>query len=634
MLQTIRNHAQGWIAWVIVGLIILTFALFGIDQYARGDKVEVVASVNGEDITAREFLTLYNRQQQRLKQQFGDMFDQVVKDEELREQVLQALIESEAMRQWGQENGLLISDQQLAATIHAAEVFQQDGKFSQQVYEDILQRNGLNVARFEYEQRQFLLENQYRMLTLASAFSTGLEVDQLAQLQGQEREVNYLRVDHRPFLKTVTVSDAEVADYYAKQQSTFVEPEKVVAEYIELSQAELAKQVAVTDEALQAYYNENQALFTLPEKRHAKHILIAVTAGDDASEAAAQATLAEVQQKLQQGESFEALAKTYSQDPGSASSGGDLGSFEQGMMVPEFDKAVFAMQVGQVSEPVKTDFGYHLIKLEAVEPKQTQPFAEVKGIVTQQYQMQQAEKQYFELLEQVNTLAYEQADSLQPAAEAAGLKVNTSEAFGRDGGQGTVFTDSKVINSVFSDEVLKSRLNSASIDLGNNHAVVVRVKEHFEARQKALEEVAGIIKERLVREAALAESAKLAQSLLTKVEAGENPESLMSSGIEWHTVGWVDRNNQRMLPQMTQQAFKAAKPVDGKPSWRSFQLVTGDTVLIQIKAVKAGEVTPEQKTQLAGAMSEMMAATEAEARLQAILAHAEVVKKEIYKTIK
>lgn len=634
MLQTIRNHAQGWIAWVIVGLIILTFALFGIDQYARGDKVEVVASVNGEDITAREFLTLYNRQQQRLKQQFGDMFDQVVKDEELREQVLQALIESEAMRQWGQDNGLLISDQQLAATIHAAEVFQQDGKFSQQVYEDILQRNGLNVARFEYEQRQFLLENQYRMLTLASAFSTGLEVEQLAQLQGQEREVNYLRVDHRPFLKTVTVSDAEVADYYAKQQSTFVEPEKVVAEYIELSQAELAKQVAVTDEALQAYYNENQALFTLPEKRHAKHILIAVTAGDDASEAAAKTTIAELQQKLQQGESFEELAKTYSQDPGSASSGGDLGSFEQGMMVPEFDKAVFSMQVGQVSEPVKTDFGYHLIKLEAVEPKQTQPFAEVKGTVTQQYQMQQAEKQYFELLEQVNTLAYEQADSLQPAAEAAGLKVITSEAFGREGGQGTVFTDPKVINSVFSDEVLKSRLNSASIDLGNNHAVVVRVKEHFEARQKALEEVAGNIKERLVREAALAESAKLAQSLLAKVEAGENPESLMGSGIEWHTVGWVDRNNQRMLPQMTQQAFKAAKPVEGKPSWRSFQLVTGDTVLIQVKAVKAGEVTPEQKTQLAGAMSEMMASTESEARLQAILAHAEIVKKENYKTIK
>ncbi|WP_178863949.1 SurA N-terminal domain-containing protein [Thiomicrorhabdus cannonii] len=634
MLQAIRNHAQGWIAWVIVGLIILTFALFGIDQYARGDKVEVVATVNGENVTAREFMTLYNRQKQRLQQQFGDMYEQVVKDEELRDQVLQALIESEAIRQWSTQNHMLISDQQLAATIHGAEVFQQDGKFSQKVYEDVLLRNGLNVARFEYEQRQYLLENQYRALTQASSFATQSEVEQLAKLQGQQRDVNYLRVDHRPFLKTVEVGDEDVADYYNKNKAAFVEPEKVVVQYVELSQEALAKNIAINDDALLAYYNDNQALYTVPEKRHAKHILIDVKAGDDASDAAAKKTIAEIQEKLKNGESFEALAKTYSQDPGSANSGGDLGSFEQGMMVPEFDKAVFSMQVGQVSEPVKTDFGYHLIKLEAIEARQTQPFAEVKEQVTHQYQMQQAEKQYFDLLEKVNTLAYEQSDTLQPAAEAAGVQLSTSEPFGRDGGKETFFSNPKVINAVFSDEVLKSRLNSASIDLGNNHAVVVRVKDYFEARQKTQDEVASVIKERLVREAALAESAKLAKTLLAKVEAGENPESLMGNGVEWHTVGWIDRNNQRMLPQMTQQAFKAAKPAEGKTSWRSHQLTTGDTVLIQVKGIKDGEITAAQKTQLAGAMGEMMASIEVEARLQAIISHADIVKKANYKTLK
>jgi len=343
MLQAIRDHAQGWIAWVIVGLIILTFALFGIDQYARGDKVVVVAEVNGEDINANQFLTLYNRQQQRLQQQFGDLYDQVVKDEDLRDQVLDALIESDQIRQWAADNGMVVSDQQLATAIHSADVFQQDGKFSQKIYEDVLLRNGLNVARFEYEQRQFLSESQYRNLTQGSSFATASEVEQLALLQGQERNVNYLRVDQRPFLKTVSISDEEISESYQKDLAEYVEPEKVSIDYIELSQAKLADKIAVTDEIIEAYYAENKGQFTLPEKRQAKHILITLESDTSEGIAAVEKTVAEVQAKLAAGESFEDLAKTYSKDPGSAETGGDLGTFEQGMMVPEFDEAVFTM---------------------------------------------------------------------------------------------------------------------------------------------------------------------------------------------------------------------------------------------------------------------------------------------------
>ncbi|WP_232023342.1 SurA N-terminal domain-containing protein [Thiomicrorhabdus aquaedulcis] len=427
MLQTIRDHAQGWIAWVIVGLIILTFALFGIDQYARGDKLVTVAEVNGEDITATSFLTLYNRQKVRLQEQFGDLYDQVVKDEELRNQVLDALIESEVIRQWSRDSNMTISDQQLAATIHGAEVFHQDGTFSDKVYEEILMRNGLNVARFEYEQRQYLLEAQYRELTNGSNFTTAFELNQLANLQGQQRDVSYLRVDQRPFLTTVQVTDEQIAQHYEAQKALYVEAEKVAIDYIELSQATIAESVAVSDEIITNYYNENQSAFTQPEKRQAKHILIAVDANNPESEAAASVVLAEVQAKLKAGDSFETLAQTYSKDPGSASLGGDLGSFEQGMMVPAFDEAVFSMDVNQVSEPVQTEFGYHLIKLMAIEPPKVQALADIKVDVTAQYQMQQAEKQYFEMLEKLNVLAYEQPDSLEPAAQAVGLSVITSE---------------------------------------------------------------------------------------------------------------------------------------------------------------------------------------------------------------
>ncbi len=634
MLQSIRDHAQGWIAWVIVGLIILTFALFGIDQYARGDKIEVVAKVNGEQVTAREFLTLYNRQKQRLQQQFGDLYDQVVKDNELREQVLDALIESEEIRQWAAENGMVISDAQLANAIHSASVFQQDGKFSQQVYEDVLMRNGLNVARFEYEQRQFLSENQFKNLTLTSSFATATELNQLAELQGQEREISYLRVDQRPFMETVEVSDVQVAESYEANRDQYVEPEKVSIDYIELSQKTLANNVAVDDELLKGFYEENKLQFTLPEKRQAKHILISVDAQTPEADAEAMKTVKEVQEKLQAGESFEELAKQYSKDPGSAASGGDLGFFEQGMMVPEFDHAVFSMQPGEVSEPVRTEFGFHLIKLVKIEEKQAQPFAEVKAEVKEMYQMQEAERQYYDVLEQLNTLVYEQSDSLVPAADALGLTVKTSELFSRDGAAGKVLSNSKVINAAFSEDVLKSRLNSTSIDIEPNHAVVIRVNQHHEARQKSLEEVAATIKEQLIREAAIAESAKLGADLLQQVENGEQPESLMRDGIEWHTVGWIQRNAQNLLPQMVSQAFKAPKPVDGKPSWTKFALVTGDTIVMRVSDVKTVAATDEQKAGLNKAFSELFAGAELAARLAEFKMHSEIEKKENYKTIK
>ncbi len=635
MLQSIRDRAQGWIAWVIVGLIILTFALFGIDQYARGDKVVVVAEVNGQDVTGNEFLTLYKRQKSRLEEQFGDMYDQVVDDEELRLQVLDALIESELMRQWANDNGMIVTDQQLAAAIHSAKVFQQDGKFSEKIYEEVLMRNGLNIARFEYEQRQYLLEGQFFALTMSGNFATKFEVDQLAALQGQERNVSYLRIDQRPFLKTVEISEQDIQAAYEKDKERYIEAEKVSVDYIDLSQAEIAKTIEVNDALIQAYYEENSGLFTLPEKRHAKHILISVEADTEEAIADALKIVAEVQEKLTAGEAFEALAKTYSKDPGSADSGGDLGTFEQGMMVPEFDEAVFALDVGQVSEPVKTDFGYHIIKLEGVEPKQVQSLDVVKSKVVEQYKMEEAERQYFNLLEQLTTIAYEQSDSLEPAADAVGLKVQTSALFTHEGGVGEVLSNPKVATMAFSDELLKENLNSDAIELSANRTVFIRVNEHVEQRQKPLAEVAEAIKETLTRQAAIKEAAALAEQLLAKVNAGENPESLMRDGIEWNTVGWIARNSQKLLPQMVTEAFKVAKPAEeGASSWGKFQLSTGDTILLQVSGVRTQPVSEEDKQALRNAFAELFGSAEYKGRLEGLKLKADIVHLPAYKTVK
>ncbi len=634
MLQSIRDRAQGWIAWVIVGLIILTFALFGIDQYARGDKVVVVAEVNGENITGKEFLTLYNRQKSRLEEQFGDMYDQVVEDKELRSQVLDALVESELMRQWAKEKHMLITDQQLAAAIHSAEVFQQDGKFSDKIYEEVLMRNGLNIARFEYEQRQYLLEGQFAALTMSSTFATPFEVEQLAKLQGQERDVSYLRIDQRPFLKTVNIPETLIKETYEKNLAQYVEPEKVSIDYIELSQDKIADSIEVNDALIQAYYDENKGLFTVPEKRHAKHILISVDAETEEALALAQKTVAEVQEKLAAGESFEALAKTYSQDPGSAESGGDLGLFEQGMMVPEFDEVVFALEIGQVSEPVKTDFGYHIIKLEGIEPKQVQPLETVKAEVAEQFKMEEAERQYFDLLEQLTTVAYEQSDSLEPAADAVGIPVQTSEVFSQEGGAGEILSNPKVLTSAFSEELLNEHLNSEPIELGANRSVIIRVNQYVEQRQKPLAEVSDAIKAQLTRQVAIEEAAKLADTLLVKLDAGENPESLMRDGIEWNVVGWIARNTQKVLPQMVSEAFKTPKPEEDAVSWHSFQLNTGDTILLRVSGVRSQALPEGSRLALNQAFAEMFGNAQYLGRLEGLKAKADIVKLPAYETVK
>ena len=634
MLQAIRERAQSWIAWVIVSLIILTFALFGIEQYAQGEKTIVVAEVNGEDISANDFMALYSRQKNRLQTQLGEMYDQVVKDEELRDQVMDALIESKVIQQWAESHNMLVSDEQLAMSIQSAPVFQKDGKFDEATYKEILLRNGLNVARFEYEQRNFLIENQNRQLTLASVFSTNAQAKQLAELQFQQRKMNYLRVDKRPFMEKAQITPEQIQAYYDENQAEFVEPEKVKIDYVKLSQDDLSKKVVVTDEALEAFYEDNKDQFTDPEQRQASHILIRIET--EAQESEAQEKIAEIQKKLAEGADFAELAKENSQDPGSASLGGDLGMFQQGMMVPEFDKAVFSMNVGEVSEPVKTEFGFHLIKLMKIQPKKTQPYEDVKTEVEQQFRMVEAEKEFFDLLEKLNTTAYEQSDSLQPAADVVGLEIKTSEAFSDIGGGDEVTSNPKVIAAAFSEDVKKSGLNSAVIELSPTVSVVVRLNEVIPQREKPLDEVKASIEQKLKRKQSIDESYKLAQQLLEKLNAGETMATLEAPGVEYYSTDWLSRENREVLPQITQALFKAPKPSADKPSYSLYQLPTGDSLVIQVVEVKKGQMpdNPELVNQIKQTVMQIMGDAEVEARVQAMVADAEVVRKDIYKTLK
>ncbi len=579
MLLAIREKVQGWIAWAIVIVLIVPFALWGIDQYASGDRIEVVAEVNDEKISAAEFMQVYNTQRVRLRQQFGDMFDQVVDDEVLREQVLESLITSALIRQWALDNRVVISDVQLAAVIQGADVFYEDGVFSQRLYQDLLARNGFTPASFERDQRNFLLEGQFQNLLASSTPVFPFEKQALLNLQTQTRHVDYVRVDQRVFNKDVAITDEQIAQFYEANEDEYIQPERVSLAYVTLSLAEIAKDVEVTERQVVDYFELNQRLFALPEQRRASHILL-MNRGDETL-----AKLAELQQRLADGEDFAELAQTYSEDPGSARQGGDLDFFEAGMMVDEFDQAVFNLAVGEVSEPVETEFGFHLIKLTDVKPMQLPSLDEIRDDVVAQVRLEQAERVYFELLEQMTQIAFEQPDSLEPIVEQLNLTVATTRMVTRDGGREMVTSRRTVMEAAFSEDVLQQRLNSSPIEVGPNETVVVRIAEHQPSRLQPLEEVRADIERQLVREFSIARSAERADQLLAQINEGVAVETLIGEGVEWHPVGWIERENQQILPQITAAAFAAAKPVADQPTWNKVQLVTGDSVLVRVNEI-------------------------------------------------
>lgn len=634
MLQKIRENSQGWIAWTIVALIVVTFALFGIEQYAQSERTIIVAEVNGKDITGTEFLILYHRQKQRLHSQLGDLYDQIVQDEVLRTKVLDSLIESRVIQQWASDNDVVVSDEQLSATIESSAIFHKDGKFDKETYSLILSNNGLSVARYEYEQRMFLIENQYKELSSSSAIATQTQVKQLAKLQQQERNFNYLRIDHNPLAKKIKITKDKVADFYDKNKQNFITSKKVKVDYLLLSQQDIAKKIVVNEDDLKNYYQDNQDQFTSVEQREASHILVKVdNTGKDVE---ALQKIIEIQNKIKAGEDFAKLARKNSDDPGSANLGGDLGKFKQGIMVAEFDESVFSLEEGQISEPIKTDFGYHLIKLNKIYPKYIKAYKDVKNEVENSFREKEAEKQYFNLLDKLNTLTYEHPDTLEIAADELGIKVKTSTAFSKDGGEGVLASNSKVVVAAFSEEVMKNKINSSTIELSDISSVVIRINQIIVEKQQELAEVSMNIAAEIKKQAGIKASADLAKDILAKLNSGAKLEFFAKEGLEYQAKGWVNRQDSEVLPQIIEVLFKTPRPVGDKSTFTSAVYPTGDSVLIEVISVKDGSITlsKEEAEQLKMSVESTHSESEYNARISAIFESAEIDRKESYKTLK
>ncbi|MDM7323074.1 MAG: SurA N-terminal domain-containing protein [Gammaproteobacteria bacterium] len=589
MLMNLRDRLSGWIAYAIVVFISIPFVLWGIGEYFRGGSDAPVATVNGQDITPRAFEQAYNQERQRLAQAFGGTLPpDMLEGLGLKRQVLDGLILREVLRQWAHQQGLRVSDAELAAVLRGVSAFQENGVFSQARYKQVLSLQGQSPLTFEQAVRQDLVLDQLQRGIALSAFDVAANLDAFLRLRGQTREVEVYILSSASRRAGIQPDEAQLQTYFKEHMQDFRRPERVRLEYIVLSMDELAARMKPSEEDIRQAYEDYLAREAQRERREARHILITPPEGGDMEAARKQAEA--LHERLVAGEDFASLAKQYSQDPGSAGQGGELGLVERGMMVEPFEKALFALKEGEVSAPVQTDFGWHLIKLERIEKAKPKPLDEVREAMLRDAAQRMAEERFHDLADRLATLAYEQPDSLTPAAEALGLKVHMSGWVTRDQGEG-LGANPKLRAAAFTPEVLEQRRNSDLIDLSGNQVAVIRVAEHEAAADQPFETVRAEVQQRVVEQEMArlveADAARLRQALSA---AGAADEVLRQVGAERGFVGELKRlGADEVDPAIRRAAFAVGRPTADAPLVGSVRLGNGDMAVVRVLSVKDGD---------------------------------------------
>ncbi|MFJ7108599.1 SurA N-terminal domain-containing protein [Pseudomonas sp. NPDC098740] len=593
MLQNIRDNSQGWIAKTIIGIIVVLMAFTGIEAiFQATTNSQDAAKVNGEEISQNELSQAVDMQRRQLMQQLGKDFDASLLDEKmLRESALKGLIDRKLLLQGAEDSKFAFSEAALDQVILQTPEFQVDGKFSAERFDQVIRQLGYSRMQFRQMLAQEMLIGQLRAGMAGSGFVTDAQVLAFARLEKQTRDFASLNVKADP--AAVKLTDDEVKAYYDEHAKEFMTPDQVVIDYLELKKASFFDQVSVKDEDLQAAYQKETA--NLSEQRRAAHILIEVN--DKVTEAQAKAKIEEIQARLAKGEKFEALAKEFSQDPGSANNGGDLGYAGPGVYDPAFETALYALAKDQVSAPVRTDFGFHLIKLLGVEAPEVPTLASLKDKLTRELKTQQVEQRFVEATKQLEDSSFEASDLAQPAQDLK-LTVHTSKPFGREGGEG-VAANRAVITAAFSPEVLDEGANSTAIELDPETVIVLRAKEHLKPAQLPLESVAASIRVQLAKEHASAAAKTKAEELIVSLRDGKTPLDKAIDGQSWKVTQAATRGQEGVDPTVLQALFRMPKPAaKDKPTFSSVTLADGSLVIVRLNGVnEAAAPTEEEKAQ-------------------------------------
>ncbi len=589
MLQNIRDRLSGPIVWFIVGIIVIPFAFFGIDTFRGGGGDPTIAKVGDQKIKESQFRAGYDQRLQQLRTLMGEGFrEDLIDQNRFRQTVLNDMVQESLLRQHVRKVGYRASNAMVFEALEAIPAFQEDGKFSAEAYRSRLAAQGYTPARFEQQLRDAIVVDQMREGILGSAFAAPADAAQTYRLDEQQRWLAYATFEVARYLPQVQVSDAQVQERYEQQKAQYLSPERLRVAYVELALDRLPPAPAPEAEVLKVIYEADKAArFSTVEERRARHIL--VNFGADKTEA--RKRIEGLAGKVAQGADFASLATSQSDDPGSKAQGGDLGWVRRGQMLEKFEQALFALATGEVSGPVETEFGWHLIKLEEVKPARTRPFedAEVQAELLAAYRQRDAERRYEELSEKIGETAFESPTSLEPTAQASGLQVQVSDWFNRTEGTGLA-AQPPVREAAFSDDVLKSGENSRPIVAGENHIIVLRKQEHEPARQRPLEEVAAAIREQLKLEGARAKAASEAAEALGTMASGRPLEQVVTERkAVLKAPGLIKRGAADVDARIVEALFALPRPAAGDASRTTVALPSGDVAVVVSTAVQDGD---------------------------------------------
>lgn len=619
MLQSIRENSKGIVAKIIVGLIIVTFALFGIESLVGlANSEKAPAEVNGEEISNLDLQRGIELQRRQLLAQMGENGNPADIDENrLRQLVLQSLIDQEVRLQSARSQGLYLSEEMIDQMIIATPDFQVDGRFDRNQFEAVLRGAGFTPLMYRELLRKEQLIAQERNAFQLSAFATEQQVDQLLKLDRQTRDIAWVELSLSDFQQRANVTSEEIEARYNAQPERFMTRPQVVLSYVELKQSDFLDPDAVTDEELQSAYQQELARFEATEERSAAHILF-----DEEGLEQAQA----VRQRILDGElSFAEAAKEFSLDPGSAEQGGDLGYMERGVLTGPFEDTLFTMQAGNISEPVRTEFGYHLIQLNDIRNTEPPQFELMAAQLRNQLAQSRAETEYVAALEQLADLSFAAGD-LEVPADELGLEILETEAFPETGSQDGLGANPQVLKVAFSDELMREGLNSDPIELDSETAVVVRVKEQIPARQQTLEEVGDLLEQELRREQAEAALQARLDQLLAALESGQQLDEVAPE-LSWQEVAAAGREQANMPVAVNRKAFELPRPAPNGASFAAAVLTNGDRALVRVTGVQEpdlSDIDPELKRQMAAFLASRSGQLDYQSRVEALDKAAEI----------
>ncbi|MGI9318945.1 MAG: SurA N-terminal domain-containing protein [bacterium] len=598
MLTAIREGSKGWISGIIIGLIVLTFALFGISSYLEGGQETPVATVNGDEIDVYAYQNELAQQRQSLTERFGSSFDPALLDNlGIKDRVLDTLIDSRLLSQHTVEKNYRLSDQLLAGRIQQSEVFRTDGQFDAEKYQNILASNRLTPQGYEAIERQSGVASQLRKGIVDSAFTVENELDRLLVLQTQTREVDYVVIPAATYMDEFDVKEEEAQKEYDNNIDRYQREARIKVEYIDLSVDELAADIVPTDDEVEQTFERMKGRFKSPEVRKASHILVSVDADADEATKSERLNFAQELFDKASGEAdFSELAKQHSDDSGSSGNGGDLGVVTRGQMVQPFEDAVFSMGLDEITGPIETQFGFHIIKLTELTEERQQALDEVQEEIAMEARKASAEALFADLVEPFQNLIFEQPESLGPAEDETGLKVQTSDWFTLNQGQG-IAAEPAVRRAAFAEDVLDEGLNSQAIELGFDRMVAIRKLDYEAASPMPFEDV----KEAIVTDLKLQQSKARAEEISLESINGLTHEAswdIMLATNEWERQSLANRRPEiePALAALADKVYSSEVPESGSPLFGQVVLPNGDAVIYSLNKVEAGSAEDVDQT--------------------------------------